>query len=174
MDRSSTGYSLVELVVTIVLIALLSAVAVPKFISLSQDSKASALAGVASAMRSGLQMIYAKSSAVDQDGVSGTIVIDGVDIPLHNGYPAVDGDDGFEEINQQVKAWLDIDSVPRDEAILNPTNATFFTDKSSASNWIFIFFTEDRAVKSTRFLCYVLYTNSGDEGPTVTIYSSDC
>ncbi|MFT5705131.1 MAG: hypothetical protein ACI8SK_001086 [Shewanella sp.] len=39
------------------------------------------------------------------------LVAAGILIPLYNGYPAVDGNDSFDELNRQVRAWLDIYSV---------------------------------------------------------------
>ncbi|WP_293132757.1 hypothetical protein [Moritella sp.] len=53
-----------------------------------------------------------------------------------NGYPAVDGTDSVIELNDQVKAWLDIDSVDAATAKADKNAALFYTAKSTEKNYI--------------------------------------
>jgi prepilin-type N-terminal cleavage/methylation domain-containing protein len=54
-----TGFTLIELVMVIVLIGVLAAIAIPKFVDLSADAKQAAVDGVAGALSSAASVNYA-------------------------------------------------------------------------------------------------------------------
>jgi MSHA pilin protein MshA len=170
------GFTLIELVVVIVILGVLAVTAAPKFMDLTTESRAATLEAIGGAMGSGLQLVNSRAIIDSENTGTGIIQIAGVDVPLYNGYPSVVGTDSFPVQNAQVKAWLEIDAVDRDTADVNRDAAPFFTDKSTANNYIYIFFTADYDQKAT-IKCHVRYENPVTplpQKPVITIESSDC
>lgn len=58
MKRTQAGFTMIELIVVIVILGVLAAVAMPKFIDVSSDAKSSALQGVAGAATSAMNLNY--------------------------------------------------------------------------------------------------------------------
>ena len=63
MRKVQAGFTLIELVVVIVILGILSAVALPKFIDMSGDASTAALKGVVGAISSASAINYAARSA---------------------------------------------------------------------------------------------------------------
>lgn len=57
------GFTLIELIMIIVILGILAAVAVPRYINLSNDAKAAAEKGVVGGVRSGIMTYYAENKA---------------------------------------------------------------------------------------------------------------
>ena len=57
--RHQTGFTLIELIMVIVILGLLSAVAIPKFVDLSDDAEIAAIEGVAGGISSAATINYA-------------------------------------------------------------------------------------------------------------------
>lgn len=63
IQKSQGGFTLIELVIVIVILGILAAVAVPRFIDLSTEAEAAATAGIAGSLSSGSAINYAAYKA---------------------------------------------------------------------------------------------------------------
>ncbi|MDY7572932.1 type II secretion system protein [Actimicrobium sp. CCI2.3] len=88
INKKQSGFTLIELVMVIVILGILAAVALPKFVSLGADARIGVMKSVEGSMRSANAMIYAKAAAASLSGATGIITNNGVAINVAYGYAA--------------------------------------------------------------------------------------
>ena len=76
MKQLQRGFTLIELVMVIVILGVLAAVAIPKFVDLKGDAVAAATEGVAGALSSAAAINYASRSAKSTNGIAITTCAD--------------------------------------------------------------------------------------------------
>ncbi len=92
MRNREGGFTLIELIVVIVILGILAATALPKFINLSGDARAAAIKGLSGAVSSSANMVYGRASARGLQGAQLTVlsaVIGSANINISYGYPAI-------------------------------------------------------------------------------------
>lgn len=86
MNKRQGGFTLIELVVVIVILGILAAFAVPRFMGMEGEARASTVKNFAGTLRAAAAMARAKCQAQDC-GAAGTVVVDGQNVVMQNGYP---------------------------------------------------------------------------------------
>ena len=88
MKLAQKGFTLVELVIVIVILGILSATALPKFVDLGTDARAAVVKATEGAMRAANGIIYAKAAAANlgQGATVQNVTIAGQNVRVRYGY----------------------------------------------------------------------------------------
>ncbi len=87
--KKQSGFTLIELVMVIVILGILAAVALPKFVNLGGNARTSVIQGVAGSMRATNAEIYAEAAMTPGGlGATGSVAVGGQTVKTAYGYAA--------------------------------------------------------------------------------------
>lgn len=88
-EHKQAGFTLIELVVVIVLLGILSATAIPRFVTMRREAIIATMQGLKDSLESASTMAQAKSLVAGTDTqATSTIVVQGATVNLVYGFPA--------------------------------------------------------------------------------------
>lgn len=153
--RAQSGFTLIELIIVIVILGILAAIALPKFLNLQRDARMAQLAAMEGSMKAAAAIVYGKALANGADTAAANVVFavnsDGVtNVTLDYGYPEGGTPNGIVQV---------VDYKPGEWTVTHTaaTNTTTFQWKNVTN-------------------CKVEYTSpaAANGRPTITVTNTGC
>ena len=152
--KKQAGFTLIELVIVIIILGILAATAVPKFIDLQGDARASSLKGVKAALEGGATLTYSVAAIEGIEKENNSETRDGVAIKF--GYPNATSAGILTAVDLDENDWT-VDYSGRTVTISGLVSAS-------------------PAIPTVG--CNVTYTqlnnNTSDARPTITVDDTEC
>lgn len=125
--REQQGFTLIELVVVLVILGILAAFAIPRFVNISTEAREAAVRGLAGSLRSAAALAH--GLALARSVSNGTISMEGQNVTIVNGYPSANAA-GISATVANLDGFQALADTPAAGSITyRPTNAATAPDR---------------------------------------------
>lgn len=131
--KKQQGFTMIELIVVIVILGILAATAIPKFLDIQTNARVASINGVRGAMNSAAALAHAAQLVAN--AASGTAVtLGGTSITMSNGYPTADANGIQLATNLSATDFTFSGSAPLlVELTASPTPATCYASYAASA-----------------------------------------
>ncbi len=178
MNHKQAGFTLIELVIVVVILGILAAVALPRFINFTTGSREAVLASLAGAVSGANTLVYAQAAIQgSQNQPTANVIIPGVDV---NGDSTVDATDvvptrfGYLRDNNAAAAAAILALIQiGDNSALNANNTIAVQNAAGVVNIGYDYDTDGAVVDND---CHIIYAESTgvSQTPVITFENTGC
>jgi MSHA pilin protein MshA len=103
--KREKGFTLIELVTVIIILGILAAFAIPRFINLSTEARAASIEGLGGSVKAAAALAHSKAVANGEANLSGDITMEGAVVTLVNGFPNATTTNGIGQALQSMSGY---------------------------------------------------------------------